>query len=128
MHSRNKIVLAVLGVLVVVGAARIWLGRGSQPQLPPSEEVFKSVDALFTAVTARDEQRLAQCQQRLNDYKQQGLIPAASSKRLERAIERARAGEWESAARGLYEFMQGQRRAGVPVQRLPQRQTAMNLK
>jgi len=126
MTSRNRIGLLALGILVVACSARVWLGRGSQPQLPPSEEVFRSVDALFTAVTARDEQRLTQCQQRLNDFKQQGLIPAASSKRLERAIERARAGQWESAARGLYEFMQGQRRAGIGAQQ--QRQTAMNLK
>jgi hypothetical protein len=125
LTSRNKIGLAVLGTFLVVGAARLWLGLHSQPQLPPSEEIFKSVDALFTAVTSRDQQRLAACATRLNIYKQQGLIPAASSKRLEQAIRMARIGEWESAARRLYDFMQGQRRAGPASQRGPQ-QTAMN--
>jgi len=124
MSSRDKIGLVVLGVLVLAGAGRLCLTFRAQPQLPPSEEVFKSVDALFTAVTSRDEQRLLACERRLNAFKEEGLIPAASSKRLESVIAMARAAEWESAARRLYDFMQGQRRAGRPVNRRSQ-QTAM---
>jgi hypothetical protein len=120
MTSRNKIGLAVLGLLVLIGGARLWLGYRSPPQLPPSEEVFKSVDALFTAVTSRDESRLVACEQRLAKYKERGLLPAAAAKRLDRVISAARSGQWESAAQQLYAFMLGQRRDGtkptVPVQ------------
>jgi hypothetical protein len=119
--------LAVLGLLAVAIGVRIWFGLRSQPQLPPSAEVFKAVDSLFTAVTARDQKQLAACEQRLSGYQQQGLLPAAASKRLSVAIATAKRGEWESAARRLYDFIQGQRREGSELATRPQR-TAMNIK
>ena len=116
MTSRNKIGLALLGALVLVGAGRLWLGFRSQPQLPPSDEVFKSVDALFTAVTSRDESRLAACEQRLQGYKEAGRLNKSAWKRLGGVIAQARAGGWDPAAHALYDFMQGQRREGIVEQ------------
>src|SRR6185295_16575533 len=98
MTNRNKIALAVLSILVVVLAGRLWFGFRSQPQLPPSDEVFRTVDALFTAVTARDEQRLAACEKRLIKYAEAGELPAKASKRLGSVITTARSGQWEPAA------------------------------
>src|SRR5436190_23598139 len=117
MTNRNKITLTVLGILIVVISMRGWFGLRSQPQLPPSDEVFKTVDALFTAVTARDERHLAACEKRLTKYTQAGELPAGASKRLKAVIATARSGKWEPAAHRLYDFMQGQRRDGVPVRR-----------
>jgi hypothetical protein len=127
MTSRSKIGLAILGVLVLVGAARLWLGFRSQPQLPPSDEVFKSVDALFTAVTSRDESRLTACERRLEKYHRAAKLPDPAWKRLKGVIATARGGQWESAAHRLYDFMQGQRREGVPPEGRS-RLTAMNSK
>lgn len=110
MNQRNKWLLVVLGVLVVAIAGRVWLGMRSQPQLPPNAEVFKTVDALFTAVTAHSEKHLTACEVRLATYKDKGLLPPAAAKRLDRVIATARAGEWRQAAERLYDFMQGQRR------------------
>jgi len=113
MTSRTRIGLAVLALLGVVIGLRAWWAFRSPPQLPPSDEVFKTVDSLFTAVTARDEGKLVACEQRLTKYKERGLLPAAAAKRLDRVISAARGGQWESAAHQLYTFMLGQRRDGT---------------
>ncbi len=124
MNRRNQWLLAVIGVLVMVIAGRVWLGLRAPPQLPPDAEVFKTVDALFTAVTAHSETHLAACEQRLAAYQQRGLLPAAAAKRLETVIATARAGDWREAAERLYEFMQGQRRAAAATSSAPQSVTS----
>jgi len=125
MTSRTQITLALLGLVVVALAARFYFGYRLQPQLPPSPEVFQTVDALFTAVTAHDSQRLADCQQRLAKYKDRGCVPLAAAQRLDRIISLAQSGDWTTAAHRLYEFMQAQKRNGEPTPPRPQL-TAMN--
>jgi hypothetical protein len=77
------------------------------------EDVFRTVDALFTAVTARDERLLGQCAQRLQDYRAAGRLPPDAADALDRIIAKARAGSWETAAERLYDFMRAQKREGV---------------
>jgi len=77
------------------------------------EEVFTTVDALFTAVTARDENLLRQCEQRLHASRDVGKLPADASNYLDGVIRKAKAGSWESAAERLYDFMTAQRREGA---------------
>jgi hypothetical protein len=125
MTPRTKLSLAILGLLFLALAARLYFGYLSQPQLPASDEVFKTVDALFTAVTAHDNQRLADCQQRLAKYKDHGSLPPAAARRLDRIISLAQSGDWTTAAHRLYDFMQGQKRNGEPTAPRPQL-TAMN--
>jgi hypothetical protein len=107
--------MAILGMLIVASVARIWLAYRSPPQLPPDGEVYKSVDALFTAVTSRDEQRLAACEQRLKSYHSRALLPDPAWQRLSGVIATARAGHWDTAAHRLYDFIQGQRRESPPA-------------
>lgn len=76
-------------------------------------ETFTAVDALFTAVTARDEKLLASCAQRLHALKDAGKMPAIAGDHLDGVIGKARAGRWESAAERLYQFMIAQRREGA---------------
>jgi hypothetical protein len=83
------------------------------PQIGADEEVFKTVDALFTAVTARDEKLLGQCQQRLDALKDAGKLPDDASEYLDGIIRKAHKGRWESAAEKLYAFMSAQRREGA---------------
>src|SRR3954453_23486714 len=106
--TRNKITLIILGLILAVAGGRLWLSYRSPPQLPPSGEVFKTVDGLFTAITARDEQRLGDCEARLKRFHESAELPHASWKRLEAFISTARSGQWEPAARRLYNFMQQQ--------------------
>jgi hypothetical protein len=78
------------------------------------EDVFKTVDALFTAVTARDAKLLRQCEQRLQALQGAGKLPGDAADYLAGVIRKARDGKWESAAERLYGFMTRQRREGAP--------------
>jgi hypothetical protein len=98
-----------LVVLLVVGV--VWWSR--PPQMGADPEVARVVDALFTAVTARDEKLLGDCEQRLRALKDSGRLPGGAWDYLDGVIEKARAGRWESAAEGLYGFMRAQRREGA---------------
>jgi hypothetical protein len=83
-------------------------GCGKPPQIGSDEEAHKSIDALFTAVTARDATQLDRCEARLNDLHAQGKLPTAAHEALTGIIGKARGGKWESAAERLYEFIKGQ--------------------
>jgi len=96
--------LAVLG-LAFAGCAK--------PQMGADEGVFKTVDALFTAVTARDGKQLEACDSRLKEYRRQGKLPGEAADYLDGVVARARDGRWESAAQKLYDFMRAQRREGA---------------
>jgi hypothetical protein len=83
------------------------------PQMGADEEVFATVDALFTALTARDEKLLGQCEQRLHALKDAGKMPGDAWDYLAGIMQMARAGRWESAAERLYGFMKAQQREGA---------------
>jgi hypothetical protein len=96
--------VALLG-LALAGCAR--------PQVGADEDVFKTVDALFTAVTARDAKQLGACDGRLKEYRRQGKLPGEAADYLDGVVARARDGQWESAAHKLYDFMRAQKREGA---------------
>src|SRR5436309_7724370 len=83
-------------------------GCGKPPQIGSDEEAHKAIDALFTAVTAKDAAQLDRCEARLNDLHAQGKLPAAAHEALTGIVGKARGGKWESAAERLYEFIKGQ--------------------
>ena len=73
-------------------------------------EVFKTVDALYTAIRNQDKKQLASCEAMLKDHFRGGRLPAAASQSLNKVIARAHSGEWDPAAKSLYSFMFAQRR------------------
>jgi hypothetical protein len=79
----------------------------------PSDAVFNTVDALYTAVRNRDAKRVTDCEARLAGYRAAGELPADAADTLASIIARARAGGWDAAAERLYEFMLAQRRDGA---------------
>jgi hypothetical protein len=78
------------------------------------EDAAKTVDALFTAITARDEKLLGDCEKRLRAHHEAGKLPKAVSAHLDGIIATARAGRWQPAAERLYAFMAAQRRDAAP--------------
>jgi hypothetical protein len=111
--TRRRAVLAGAGVIGVVFLVWLFIWWWSRPpQMGREEEVTKTVDALFTAVTARDEKLLGQCEQRLHAYGDAGKLPADASTYLDGIITMAREGRWEAAAERLYNFVKAQRREG----------------
>jgi hypothetical protein len=112
--TRKRAVLVgagVASVVVLVWLLIWWWTR--PPQMGTDEEVTKTVDALFTAITARDEKLLADCERRLLALKDAGKLPPQASAYLDNIINKARAGHWESAAQSLYDFVRAQRREGA---------------
>jgi hypothetical protein len=103
-----KLLIAAIVGLALVLLLYIYLAR--PPQLGNEEEVFQAVDALFTAMTAQDEKLLTQCEQRLRLHRETGKLPPGPAAYLDGLISRARSGNWQSAAHGLYAFMLAQRR------------------
>lgn len=107
----GAVLLAVASVVLLIS----YFMR--PPQMGAHEGVFRSVDALFTAVTARDEKLLAKCEQRLHNFKSSGELPGDASNYLDGIIQTARSGSWESASESLYTFMMAQRRDGATAER-----------
>jgi hypothetical protein len=101
--------LAAVGAAAVAIVVYVW---SRPPQMGPDEDVFTTVDALYTAVRARDERLLADCEKRLTAYRRAGKLPAAAADHLDGVIATARGGAWQSAAERLYDFMLAQRREG----------------
>ncbi len=111
--NRKQVGIASALAVVLLGGAALVLGWGRVPQMGADDEVFHSVDALFTAVTARDARLLNQCERRLHAHRDAGKLPAEASRYLDGVVDRARNGRWESAAQDLYDFMTKQRREGA---------------
>ena len=109
-EDRKRLTRLVFGILAVgliaLTASRLML----PPQMGPDEEVFKTVDALFTALTSRDKQRLEDCEHRLRSYRDGGKLPAAAARKLDAIVKQAETGQWEKSAHQLYDFMLAQRR------------------
>jgi hypothetical protein len=111
---RNRVAVYVLAGLVVFGVILALLAfRSRPPQMGPDEDVFNTVDALYTAVRNQDEKRLGECATRLKAYREAGKLPADAANALDGIIAKARSGSWESAAERLYDFMLAQKREGA---------------
>src|SRR5262245_1035512 len=94
--------LAVLGAM----AALAVIGCGS-PQIGPDDEAFKTVDALYTAISLRDPAQTERCAKTLTALHDTGRLPDNAYRRLETIITRAHGdpSSWEKARVALRDFM-----------------------
>lgn len=93
-----------------VCVALFFLTRSRPPQVGTSDDVFKTVDALYTALRMEDPKKLDACEKRLHAERDAGKLPASASEHLDAIIAKARKGDWRPAAERLYAFMAAQRR------------------
>ena len=107
-ETRERTAWYVVGGLVLVAAVVLFFALRPTPQLGTDEAVFKTVDALYTAVRNRDEPRVSDCEKRLHEYRDGGTLSQDASDQMDGVIARARAGKWESAAERLYDFIRAQ--------------------
>jgi hypothetical protein len=108
---RNRIARRILiGLVVAAACYAVYAFWTRPPQMGVDEEVFRTVDALYTAVRARDAKQLAQCESRLKAYRDTGKLPASAASWLEGVIATARGGDADAATRRLYDFMAAQRK------------------
>jgi len=123
--SRHRVALFTLvGLVAIVGVAIAVSYFNRAPQMGPDEDVFRTVDALYTAVRMNDAARVADCEKRLGDYRHAGKLPKGAADALARVIAKTRDGRWDSAAESLYEFMLAQRREGDPARPNPEHEHA----
>ena len=112
-NPRERIAwLSLFGLAGVAGMIALVIWWGQPPQMGIDENVFRTVDALYTAVRSESPARVSQCEQRLNQYREQGSLPKPAHEFLAGVIARTKKGEWEPAAKRLYDFMLAQRRDG----------------
>jgi hypothetical protein len=101
------VLLGLVAVVVLGAAVAYWM---RPPQMGADEDVFRTVDALYTAVRSRNEVQLSRCEERLRGHRDAGKLPKKSAEYLTRVIAKARSGRWEAATEDLYDFMLAQRR------------------
>ncbi|MDB5353441.1 MAG: hypothetical protein JWN86_4688 [Planctomycetota bacterium] len=93
-------------ILMVLGLG----GCGRPPSIGEDKDAFKAVDALYTAVSMREQKLLDQCDASLKSLHDSGKVPDNAFESLESITAEARAGKWETAQERLTKFMEGQRR------------------
>ena len=91
----------------MLGLALAVVGCGP-PQIGPDDKAFKTVDALYTAVSMREPVQLERCERTLKDLAKDGKLPDATYRSLEQIIIKARNNQWDAAAEDLRWFMKGQ--------------------
>ena len=108
--DRKPIALGLAGLRALMILVVIIRGMLSTPQLGTDEDVFRTVDALFTAVNSRNKNHLEDSAQRLKSYRESGKLPATAAKKIDAIIELAKSDRWSESAHQLYDFMLAQRR------------------
>lgn len=108
--SGRRLVQIVCGLAAVAAVVFLVQRFKAPPQIGTDEEVFTTVDALFTALTSRNDTRLKDCETRLRAFRDENRLPPKAANHLDSVIQEARSGKWEPAARRLYDFMYRQRR------------------
>lgn len=103
-RSRGKFGLATLTLALILA------GCGRPPQLGEDKEVFKAVDALYTAIGLRDTAQVDRCATDLKARREAGTLPVSAADSLESIITEAKGGGWEAAQVRLSTFMEGQTR------------------
>jgi hypothetical protein len=95
-------------VLTIVCVFAFW--QRAPAQLANDDALFKTVDALYTAVRMKDVARVGESARRLAEAHTAGRLSDHAWRQLQDVIDDANDGEWQPAAESLYEFMLGQRR------------------
>jgi len=111
IHRSRKFLGGVVACLLL-SLTVLWWAWVDTPQLALDEEVLKTVDSLFTAVTARRQPSLIECEKRLIALHVAGRISDPAWNKLNSFIQSAKKEDWEIASRQLYRFIELQRGAG----------------
>src|SRR5262249_13994645 len=103
-----------IGAILVCSLAVWWLKSGRPPQMGTDAEVFKTVDALFTAINGHDESALGECQRRLEAAHAADRLPDSAWDYLQDVARLAREDRWAQGGEKLYRFMIQQRADAGP--------------
>lgn len=102
---QNNSMRYALGIGVIVGLLvgyQAWRYFSTPPKLQASADALKTLDAMFTALTARDSAKLAGCMDRIEQHLAAGKLGHEAAVKLRYCAELANQGSWEAAAKYLY--------------------------
>lgn len=109
-HGPVRVLLIGLAaVLVALLGGLAWHYYSTPPSLQASPEAAKTLDAMFTALTARNPDNLSACMERIEQYSQDGQLAAKAVAELRTCHNLATSGSWEQAAKRLYWIIYAQR-------------------
>lgn len=97
-----------LGVTLLL--ACVLGGCGSPPQVFHDEQTYKTIDALWTALSTRRRDLLESTSAELSRLNSAGKLSPEGLAALTPILEKARRDEWQPAMVDLKAFIQGQRR------------------
>ena len=123
-RTRERVaVLVLIACGLLLGGVVLIYFLTRPPQMGTSEEVFRTVDALYTAVRMKDDAKVTDCERRLHAARDKGELPADAARSLDDIISTARGGGWDAATERLYQFMLAQRRDGASGHHEPAKPT-----
>lgn len=102
-HPFSVVALLLIALALPAGCRRV-------PQVTTDAAVFKELDALYTAVTARNPQLLQDCRLRMEKLHADKRLEPRAYRQISGFVETAEKGEWKPAAESLYRFMRAQRK------------------
>ena len=101
-NSGRNYLIAFAFIAVLLGGYQTWRWYSTPPHLGASPEAKKTLDGLFTALTARDEAKLATCMERIEVHFAEGKLSEKAINELRTCCQMAKADSWEKAAKRLY--------------------------
>ncbi|WP_437229439.1 hypothetical protein SH661x_001440 [Planctomicrobium sp. SH661] len=81
------------------------------PQVVADPAVFKELDALYTAVTARRSDLLQASQLRIGELHENKQLSDTGFHQISGIVQLAERGDWQDASEKLYHFMRAQRKS-----------------
>ena len=98
----------IIGPIVSLGLIWLVMFWTAVPKLQASDDALKTVDALFTAINSRNTKRMSECKTKLESYTREGGLSHGAMTVLAQCCEQAEAGDWEKAAKRLYDVIDKQ--------------------
>ncbi len=108
-NLRGYVVMAGLLGIVLLGGWLAWRYYTLPPELQATAEASKTLDAMFTALTARDSRKLKVCMERIEGHATAGRLSEKGMTEVRHCSQLADSGAWEEAAKRLYWIVYEQR-------------------
>ena len=108
---RNPKTITTLSLISLILISGLSIRGCSTPQVLENENVYSSLDALWTAVTSRKLDRVQDVTNDLIQLRDDGELSKAGWNAIKPILQQALAEKWEPAAHNLKKFINAQRKA-----------------
>src|SRR5262245_9935837 len=110
-RARRRLEVRTLCAATVLLSISVFAGCGSESQISGDREAMKSVDALWTAGSAKKPELVDSAFARLETAHATGRLPEGAFQTLQTVVDQAKAADWAAARDRLKRFIRGQRPA-----------------